>query len=63
MIRPPPKGKRRLGGTALNTDLTLPLLYRAGRLVQAPFAGVFWFIEQKLGHLQDRIANRKAGKR
>jgi hypothetical protein len=58
----PPKRKRRLCGPALETALTLPLLYRAGRLVQAPFDGVFWFIEEKLGCLQDRIANREAGK-
>lgn len=58
MKEPPPKRrKRRLCGPALKTTLTLSRFYRVGRLLQAPFGGVFWFFEQKLARLQDQIAN------
>jgi hypothetical protein len=52
----PPKQKRRLCGTALR-NAELLLAYRLLAILQAPFAFMFWLIEQRKGRFADRIEN------
>jgi hypothetical protein len=53
----PPKKKRRLCGTALRIELAAA--YRALTLLQAPFAFLFWLIEERKARLQDRLENER----
>ena len=55
-MKPPLKAKRGLCRTALQVA-QLQSEYHALRLLQAPFAYVFWLIEQRRAWLQDRLAN------
>jgi hypothetical protein len=33
------------------------------RFVQAPFGAVFWYFEQRIARIQDRIDNEKGGRK
>lgn len=54
----PPKTKRRFYGTALRIELAAA--YRALTLLQAPFAFLFWLIEERKARLQDRLENERS---
>jgi hypothetical protein len=57
----PPKKKPLLGGKGLR-KLTTPAQYQALAVLQAPFAFMFWLIEQRKARLQDRIDNEEDDK-
>jgi hypothetical protein len=58
-MKSPPKEERGLQAALKTAELLVA--YRLLSFLQAPFAEIFWLIEQRKSRLQDRMANGSSG--